>query len=1095
VCPAAIGGVPTADVIAVFPFDEAALGATAAAVTTVSRNRVHTAFVGHLCKQSNIDVVLACPVNQSIAEITYANYGSSSGNCVGYVAEAACKSDVTTKMTELCVGKNTCTVANFATTFGGAKTCSAEYGVTLTATARCEPIAAVGGQATAWLTQDAPSAVGTFSPAATLAGAKTAVDAAAATAVAGSTLNFTVPALDACGTPATVWDAARHVVSGTITYASKIDISLNFTCPSLPRLTPLGDSAAGVLAVAAGDAGYCAERGGDTGKLAVKVMAPTAGDASLAVVLTRGKVGDADYETTSYAKSLTVAAAGVSASKSLATGSALVACEAGVPATLTVHSKDGFGNARAGADTAAINVTATGPRASRVSAPVVDAAAGAYTYTLTHPVAGEYKIAIRMGGAIVRETTLSCRVAAPRKIITFGAEPPARFEHAAATVGSDAYIFGGVLEDKSYTDQVWKFSPGTGGKWTHRRAIAINGLPAGGATAVFNVVLDTATLIADGKMRGDCADVRFALPEPSGVAVEHWIEPVGTPTGCGSATAQFWLKTNAATVHLYYGNVAAADTSTRALFSFFEDFETVEASPSGWSLDGAAGSSCGQPAGAGELATFLSSDDVHLTGSRALKAAGATKAGGAITRVVSPAMSSFFLQAYVYDSGCAGAAWVSPDWGSCTDAGSANSSKRLLPGTAVGAGVQSSADPLRYATTYPWVAVPGANRSVGWHTIAFRGNSTTLEILVDGAVAKVTKGTTLSKIMLRSDPVAGGATGADFYWDGIFAAPYSPTVAASAGAEEDVLMASGMGWSQVAAGAAATGPGARQGHTVTADGSGDLLVFGGERSGYAYGDVWRFAPAACTWTFLPAVGAGSPPPGRHDHAAVVRSGALYVFGGRGGGGAALDDFWKFTVATQEWVQLPTPPGAAARFGHTASVVGDAMLVYGGYLEASGEFTTELWSFDLASGVTAASAALPGGKHGWTKVGPRDSNFKSDSEKSVNDAIVFPSLLPPGRFSHLSLSVGSLASAPLYVLGGLDADHATPLSDAWVYDHVGKKWAVAGFPAAALSAVARYDAALTPFDALGDRVLVFGGLRGGAILGGGKGDTYALYFGQ
>jgi hypothetical protein len=44
-------------------------------------------------------------------------------------------------------------------------------------------------------------------------------------------------------------------------------------------------------------------------------------------------------------------------------------------------------------------------------------------------------------------------------------------------------------------------------------------------------------------------------------------------------------------------------------------------------------------------------------------------------------------------------------------------------------------------------------------------------------------------------------------------------------------------------------------------------------------------------------------------------------------------------------------------------------------------------------------------------------------------------------------------------------------------------------------VARYDSALATFDALGDRVLVFGGLREGSILGGDKGDTYALYLGQ
>ena len=42
------------------------------------------------------------------------------------------------------------------------------------------------------------------------------------------------------------------------------------------------------------------------------------------------------------------------------TGSAMSACEAGVPAELTVFSKDGFGNARAGADAAAVAVTSSG---------------------------------------------------------------------------------------------------------------------------------------------------------------------------------------------------------------------------------------------------------------------------------------------------------------------------------------------------------------------------------------------------------------------------------------------------------------------------------------------------------------------------------------------------------------------------------------------------------------------------------------------------------------------------------------------------------------------------------------------------------------
>jgi hypothetical protein len=1111
-CPSGAGGAPTADVLAVFPFDEAPLGVS---TSSASKSRLHTAQLAYLCEQTSNSITgltLSCPVDHEIAEITFANYGTSLGSCMGHTAVDACKLDVVGKMEELCMGQRSCTVTNFDATFENIMTCATA--VTLTATARCAPNVALGGSAAMWSREDAPSHVGIFSPTTTLVAATAAVDAAAAAAVAGTRLSFTVATLDACSLPSTLWNAASNTVLGAISYISSVDVSLDHTCPSLPLMTPAGDTGAGVLRVPAGDAAYCTGRGGDAaGIIDVELLASTAGAGTLSVTLTRGEVGDVDYEQQSYSKSVTVVAASADASTSLVLGSALLACEAGVPATLTVLAKDSFGHARGGTDAGIITVTASGPRASVVSPATVDASAGSYTYTLTHPAAGPYTITIQIAGAVVKSTTVECHGGVPRKVITFTAEPPARFEHAAASVGADAYIFGGVLEDKSYTEQIWKFSPGTGGRWTYRVPITVTGLPdagpetvfyglpVAGPETVFNVVVDTKALIAAGKMRADCADVRFMLPEPSGAAVTHWIEPAGTPTGCGSSAAHFWVKTGTAAVHLYYGNVAAADTSTRALFAFFEDFETVASAPAGWSLDNpAAGARCGQPAGAGDLATFFSSSEVSLTGSRALKAAGATEAGGAITLAVTPAMPSFFLQAYLYDGGCAGAAWISPDWGSCSDA-AAGSTKNLLPGTAVGAGVQSSADPLRYATTYPWTAASGSARSVGWHTVAFRGNTSVLEILVDGVVAKVTKGTTLSKILLRSDPVAGSAAGADFYWDGIFAAEYNPAVSATTAGEEAVLMAAGMGWSRVAAAAAATGPSARQGHSFNADGGGNVLAFGGERSGYVYADVWRYSASAASWTFVAASGDGPPPPGRHDHSAVVYGGELYVYGGRGAGGEALEDFWRFSLATQQWTQLPTPPGAGARFGHTAAVTGGDMLVYGGYLEgagdAVGEFTTELWSFDLSAGVTAASAAAPGVASGWIQVGPRKFNFQSDATESVNDAIVFPAMLPRGRFAHLGLSVSASGSgsAVYYVLGGLDADHATPLSDAWMFDPVAREWSVAAFPVAALPAVARYDAALATFGALGDRVLVFGGLREGAILGGDKGDTYALYLGQ
>jgi len=458
-----------------------------------------------------------------------------------------------------------------------------------------------------------------------------------------------------------------------------------------------------------------------------------------------------------------------------------------------------------------------------------------------------------------------------------------------------------------------------------------------------------------------------------------------------------------------------------------------------------------------------------------LKAAGATKPGGAIIREISPTIPSFFLQAYVYDTGCTGAAWISPLFGACTTSGAPN--KPLLPGMSIGAGIKSSANKMHYATTYPWTAALGVNRTVGWHTIAFRGNTTTLEIIVDGTVAKVTNGTSLSKIMLRSDPMLGASSGADFYWDAIFAAPYEPSVSTVVGPEENVLMDASMVWTHLSVN---DGPAARQGHTAVTDGT-HVYLHGGERSGYEYSDVWQLAPSSRQWSFLAPKGSTLSAPGRHDHSTVLHHGNLYVYGGRGP--QALGDFWTFSLTSSEWTQLAVPFSMAPRFGHSAVVIGDEMIVYGGYIEAEHVFSTDVWTYHFT-------------KATWTHVGPQVTSLAGPSAPNLNEAIVLPTSIPNGRSAHLALAgSGSNQMDPsmYYIIGGLKDDSVSPLEDAWVFDPAKREWAPAAFTATFLQAIARYDSGIASFDR-GTRLLVFGGLSNGEILGGEKGDTYTLYIG-
>jgi predicted small secreted protein len=86
------------------------------------------------------------------------------------------------------------------------------------------------------------------------------------------------------------------------------------------------------------------------------------------------------------------------------------------------------------------------------------------------------------------------------------------------------------------------------------------------------VTIDTASLIAQGKMRSDCGDVRFTDSDDN--EIPYWIE-----SGINSANTKIWIKVpsipagGTETIYMYYGNPDAISTSNGdATFEFFDDF-------------------------------------------------------------------------------------------------------------------------------------------------------------------------------------------------------------------------------------------------------------------------------------------------------------------------------------------------------------------------------------------------------------------------------------------------------------------------------------------------------------------------------------------
>ncbi|AXQ29855.1 hypothetical protein D0B54_14740 [Solimonas sp. K1W22B-7] len=88
--------------------------------------------------------------------------------------------------------------------------------------------------------------------------------------------------------------------------------------------------------------------------------------------------------------------------------------------------------------------------------------------------------------------------------------------------------------------------------------------------------------------------------------------------------------------------------------------------------------------------------------------------------------------------------------------------------------------------------------------------------------------------------------------------------------------------------------------------------------------VERYNLDSGAWDFA------KPMPLHLDHArAVEYQGKLYVTGGNAAVALALPLFWEYDPATDAWTSMPPMPQPAA--GHTAVVLGDQLVVAGGYI--------------------------------------------------------------------------------------------------------------------------------------------------------------------
>jgi len=658
--------------------------------------------------------------------------------------------------------------------------------------------------------------------------------------------------------------------------------------------------------------------------------------------------------------------------------------EAGVSAAVRFNLQDGFDNVIMDDHSSDIVVsvfeTASETPASYISAPWFDATNGEYLVSFLAATPVQYTVSVTVTSVSkTAARTLNKNRPTWRELLTANGAVPEqvrRFEAGATADPStgDIYLWGGASADKGYVNDAWVLrgadpaidSPMPTTVLAYKRTVAVASAEDVPDDSVVEVTVNTAALIAAGKMHHGCRDIYFTLPS-NGAYLYYYVDSFAS-RGCGTANTIVYLSIPGGTimagvdleVEMYYGSPGHywpndySDPSR--VFAFYEGFE-----------DGTAGAfapvePCTMEPASGEDGFVVEEFEESYAGSYALHAPVGVRA--VMAAPAAAPLDAFLLRAWFWDSNAHEAAhFISPDYGGC---GTTAGADTLLPAggplnarsTAVGAYTLSH--PTKYAVSSPWQSSGlDKRRSAQWHRLEVMSTPEGgLTVMVNGDVIKAADAITLDKVLLSSGYSADGEghaflANAHAYFDEISVVPIR-TCAAGEGADCVSATVQGVehgvvkyvaskGWEAVPVGDAPAPP-ARFSFTMATHSSG-AIMFGGERSSYAFNDVWRFDFATEAWVYMPPKSNTAPPP-RFDHSAAVMGDTMWVYGGRTGAGEVLSDVWSLDLTTSVWTRLAESTPMGARFGHAAVFSGssssDAMYVYGGYIPGTG-FSSEFFT--------------------------------------------------------------------------------------------------------------------------------------------------------
>ena len=139
----------------------------------------------------------------------------------------------------------------------------------------------------------------------------------------------------------------------------------------------------------------------------------------------------------------------------------------------------------------------------------------------------------------------------------------------------------------------------------------------------------------------------------------------------------------------------------------------------------------------------------------------------------------------------------------------------------------------------------------------------------------------------------------------------------------------------------------RDDHTAVVHDGREMIVFGGfVDGGERTNETYIYIIKDNKWEILEA-GKGGPKP-RAGHSAVVYGNMMVVFGGRDEDNEKLNDLWIFDIPSRKWKEeKPVSPAPIPRSGHSACIVRDQMMIFGGILEVTKELD-DMHTFDFKS---------------------------------------------------------------------------------------------------------------------------------------------------